>query len=109
MSRSVYSVRFIAAAALAGYVSCEVPDGYTAVIRDLDVMFFESSGPAGLQLLGTEGQVIWEVEAAGDADYAYPWRGRQVFNAGETIGLQSILARCDVTLSGYLLSGEGPG
>lgn len=104
---SVYSVRFLQEHGLTSTATYTVPDGFVAILRDLDSYIGTPAGTNGLYLEGDAGQAIWWSEATiGQSQYA-SWRGRQVLNAGETFSVRAdvgSLDAYDVTVSGYLLS-----
>ena len=100
---AVYSTRFLAWAADESPPAYTVPDGYVAVVRDLDVW---SGGGA---------MINWQLAVNEIAKFAAgqftieslaqtaQWRGRQVLNAGEFLVFSSDGA-LDGMISGYLLT-----
>jgi hypothetical protein len=107
MARPVYSTRFIQQHGLSGSASFAVPSGYVAVVRDVDTFIGTPVGANTLYFHGALGQAIWFTEGTiGQSQYA-SWRGRQVFEPGETFDVQAdvgVLDAYDVTVSGYLLA-----
>lgn len=107
MARPVYSIRFIEARGLDSTSSYTVPEGFVAVIRDLDAYCDATLGFADLFLHGAGGQAIaWHSWEATTQDQ-FQWRGRQVILAGETFDVEAdtgIGVAIDVTVSGYLLT-----
>lgn len=102
MTPPVYSSQLAAAQDFSGDLVVPVGAGVVVVVRDLDV-YFGGIGGANVKLLGSEGQVIdafsWEPLSSG----THQWRGRQVFNSGQTITLRTTVG-CDLSLSGYVLT-----
>lgn len=100
---NVYSTRFMGWAAETIPPLFEVPTGYVAVVRDIDVL---SHGGA---------LINWVVSINGVADFAAgqftilalnqtgEWRGRQVMNPGDQLVFQSD-GPTDGLISGYLLT-----
>jgi hypothetical protein len=100
---ALYSVRFFGIQGLNGVASYTVPAGYRAVVRDLDV-YCDNSGAGGTFFFkGPASQTIWHLSLAATATTDGQWRGRQVFNTGETF-LVDADTNSDVTVSGYLLT-----
>ena len=99
----VYSTRFINVAGFTGDAAFEVPSGYIAVVRDIDVVVFEPG--AGTVEAGLGGSsVFWGYTWSFVTVLGWEsWRGRQVLNAGEQLVLHSNAAM-DMMASGYLLS-----
>lgn len=99
---NVYSTRFVAWAASMLPPAFEVPAGYVAIVRDIDVW---SGGGA---------MINWQVEVIEGAKFAAgqftiesiaqtaQWRGRQVLEPGEFLEFQSD-GPTDGLISGYLL------
>lgn len=103
MAVPVYSTRFIQVRGLDGAVTYTCPDGYVAVVRDLDAYHGATGAESSVYLIGAGGQTLWENDnSVVDASYS-SWRGRQVFYEGESIQV-SANDSTDVTVSGYLLS-----
>jgi hypothetical protein len=102
----VYSTRFISAVGLTGTSSYTVPNGFVAIIRDLDA-YANPIGVVSLYLHGASGEALWwNSWDALVAAYA-SFRGRQVIFAGETFNVEAdvtLLDSVDVAVSGYLLS-----
>lgn len=103
MGLHVYSTRFMAWAAEEFPPTFEVPDGYVAIVRDVDVV---SGGGAminwvwGLNGIAKIGGGQFTIEALNQFQ---TWRGRQLANAGEFIYAQSD-GPTDGAISGYLLT-----
>jgi hypothetical protein len=103
MGLAVYSTRFLAWAADESPPPYEVPTGYVAIVRDIDIY---SGGGA---------MINWQVAVNGIAKFAAgqftilalaqtaQWRGRQVVRAGEFL-VVSADGAIDGMVSGYLLT-----
>lgn len=118
MAYPVYSHRFIAGTAelLPFAFAYTVPDGFVAIIRDVDgsaqnedpdsplILELNPTGAFGVGLC----PIQWEFEA-NQSQGPFSWRGRQVVNAGETFDFSGGGALslggfyCSVVISGYLL------
>lgn len=108
MPAPVYSLRIFAAGgvdAAAGLLGPLVPDAFNYVVRDIDVVERSGSLPAELLFTSQVGALLWVVErnAAGDPIVGQ-WRGRQVFQPGERVGVQAVSGSWDVAISGYQLT-----
>lgn len=105
MAAAVYSTRF-----LAGQISSTstltytVPDGYRAILRDLDV-----TGPVGEQVVlvnvTADAAIFFSaIQSSGTVGWL-SWRGRQVCEPGDEIQLYAEqTTSASATLSGYLLT-----
>jgi hypothetical protein len=101
-SRPIYSTRFLAIALGEEDGAYVVPDGYVAVVRDIDCW---SEGGA---------MINWRVSIDGDPAFAggqftiesldqfQTWRGRVVVSAGENIQTSTDGPR-GIVVGGYLL------
>lgn len=100
----VYSTRLVQAHNLSGDTTYTVPDGFLAIIRDVD-WFCAAPIDDGSQgyMYGPAGQSIDWFNVDMDTTVVHQWRGRQVLYEGETLTFHSDLA-ADVTASGYLLT-----
>lgn len=79
-----------------------VPAGYVAVLRDLDG-WINNVGGGSLTLQGALGQQIYAQEQVPATNgNVLMWRGRVVFEAGESITVVCVSA-VDYVLCGYLL------
>lgn len=98
-----YSTSFAALQGLSGDHALTVPSGEVWVIRDIDV-YADDFAPAEFYFIGASTQTIayWQSSGASTPS-TYQWRGRQVFEPGETIILRATNA-ADVTMSGYRLT-----
>lgn len=101
-SRDLYSSRLLAWQADTSPLAFEVPTGYVAIVRDLDV--YSGGGIITDWKLSVNGVATF---AAGEftiesLPQTAQWRGRQVLNAGELLVFQSDNST-DGLVSGYLL------
>lgn len=100
---AVYSTRFIAESGFTGSAAFEVPDGYRAVVRDIDAVCFTSEGPTIEAGIG-DSAVFWAFTyGVVLLVNAQSWRGRVVLNPGEQLVILTN-APLDFVASGYLLS-----
>jgi hypothetical protein len=105
MASAVYSTRFFVQEALVGNLGYTVPDGYRAVLRDVDGFIDAYSGLTALAIDGVGGATIAYWSVASGTFQTIQWRGRQVFNPGDIIGfLQTGADPVSVSASGYLLT-----
>lgn len=105
MAAAVYSTRFDAKQTFSGTSTLVVPDGFRAILRDLDVFFGEQALPAELRLNGDLGQGLYVVTNTIGTPSCAQWRGRQVVNPGESFSVTvSGGGNADYALSGYLLT-----
>lgn len=80
-----------------------MPEGKVAIIRDIDLIAVDS----GTNQISFRNQTTAEALAIFTTAVpltSIPWRGRQVFNAGETMGYYIVAGSWFLTGSGYLLS-----
>lgn len=102
----VYSTRFIGAQGATAPISYTVPNGYVAVVRDLDA-YSDTVASAEIFLRNAEGGAIYFFTWGVAQQQSVEWRGRQVYFAGETITVDisvGALDAIDVAVSGYLLT-----
>lgn len=102
----VYSVRFFSVSSDTTGVATDlytVPSGSVAIIRDIDLIAVD----------GGTNQISFRNQATSEALVIFtatgplvsiPWRGRQVFNPGETMGYFIVAGSWFLTGSGYLLT-----
>lgn len=108
MASTVYSTLFLAANTGSGLLNYIVPDGFVAVLRDVDV-YNNSVVLAELFLEDNEtGQTIWRVDNSAVIPTlsigSVQWKGRQVFNGGGGFVFTATAGVWDVRASGYLLT-----
>jgi hypothetical protein len=107
VSRAVYSTPFgfVPFATTPFTFHYTVPDGFVAVLRDIDV--YLSNTNSSQRGVGFEGRsaLFWAITLGGFASGSFQWRGRQVLDPGETI---DCIAPAGVQgsglVSGYLLT-----
>lgn len=101
----VYSTPFIQEHALSSSVTYTVPDGYVAIVRDVDVYIDGEIIATTYYLVddATDGTFAWTESPSEGNPGLYSWRGRQVFEPGTSFTFNSG-GTCDVRISGYLLS-----
>lgn len=106
MSRPLYSTLFFSAPGLAGLESYNVPAGYVAVIRDIDVYYVTGLAGADCQVQ-MQGGAVFAFFSFGPTDPSAvkSWRGRQVIPGLRTLEIITTGA-LDVSVSGYLLTVE---
>jgi hypothetical protein len=106
MSR-LYSARLLGGGATDS-LSAVVPAGYRWVVRDA-VLFFDGAGTnddATLYVLiagGGTGQLLYVQATASQVSLTH-WEGRQVLNAGDTLGFGASTLNWYVLVSGYQLT-----
>lgn len=109
MASPVFSQRFFQARNLSGGSNYTVPDGFRAVVRDIDVFDGSVTGDNVFQAISDAlGQTFafWRSPLTGgslNAGSWFGWRGRQVFFPDDTITFFAD-SGLDVTVSGYLLT-----
>jgi hypothetical protein len=103
----IYSVLFGHLEALPGGVDVfTVPPGHVYVLRDVDVYQDQPFGAAIVRMSANPPGTFWWAAGMPVTRYAgLPWRGRQVFEAGETLTIYADLPTTIFRLSGYDLSG----
>lgn len=106
MAAPVYSTRFIGTSGTeAATVSLVVPDGFVAIVRDIDSLIGGAGITAQVEIF-SELPLLRSAGMAG-ADTFAQWRGRQILVAGEAVELQvtsTAAAFWAVAVSGYLLT-----
>jgi hypothetical protein len=104
MARPIYSTRFFQISGLTGTHPYTVPAGFVAVVRDLDAFADPTISGSDLFFQGVATQTIWWNNFPVDQRSYGSFRGRQVFNPGETWFVTVDGDPVDVTVSGYLLT-----
>lgn len=108
MANQVYSLRIYAQGSLvpsSGVTGPLVPSGLVYVVRDMDIVRRSSGSTDELVVYAqTLGLLVNVVAGVLDAGQNYHWRGRQVYNEGEQVGVQSLVGTWDVAISGYQLT-----
>lgn len=106
MARAVYSTQFLAASTNDSQsFDYTVPDGYVAVVRDLQVRLDEQSSGACYVYITPSDATILQVTSGSEGGAQKQWSGGVVLNAGDVlVALFSTSAFASVVASGYLLS-----
>lgn len=104
MAQSVYSTRFILAPALEGLADYTVPDGFVAVIREVDASIGATVSAFEVSLVVPGPVTAWLVSQAGSDGASFQFTGRVVVLAGESFAVRTDGAALDVICCGYLLS-----
>lgn len=105
--QTVYSVRLYHGLGVSPgtIVAYTVPAGYRAILRDIDCYSSAGVSNSEIYIEGDLGQTIFHAEVAATTQDSPQWRGRQVFEPGETISINVGGASAwDITMSGYLLT-----
>lgn len=87
--------------------SATVPTGFVWVVRDIELA--TGGNPyqylGGISIFDDAGAVIFSVQAPWALGNSYyPWRGRQVLEAGDRLVLATIDTQWIARISGYVLS-----
>lgn len=101
---NVYSVNFIRAHEVSGIVAYTVPDGYTAIVRDVDLFCGNQLVAPTCYMTSATPDTWFYAEGASETSQWFGWRGRQVFGPGETFGCEVTDGNFDVSVNGYLLT-----
>jgi hypothetical protein len=106
MPSTVYSTQLLAVKASTVDATYTVPEGFRLVLRDIDGEIEGQIDSAGsLTLLGALGQQLAYWPCPEGPNVYLSWRGRQVFNPGQTFSLLiSGDTAFDAQASGYLLT-----
>lgn len=105
MARSVYSTRFsLSSVAVPGPSTLyTVPAGHIAVLKDVD--YYQTAGAASFLFIGEGTAALFPIALSTPAGVnSAQWRGRMVFQAGETIAQKNGGGTFSITLNGYLLT-----
>ncbi|MBA0087124.1 MAG: hypothetical protein HRJ53_19240 [Acidobacteria bacterium Pan2503] len=106
MSIPVYSTVFIALQGLLGNFDYTVPNGYVAVLRDVDI-YASNLGPLNtvVRIIDPNtGGTVWFHDYGATSSGWAQWSGRQVFPEGEVIRAHVDNDPADVRACGYLLT-----
>lgn len=103
--RPVYSVQIMALAPALPVNTVVVPDGSVLVIRDIDLREESGTTAATSYLQNAAGGIlaIW-ANSTENAERGFSWRGRQVFNPGESIVFHVVSGTWSIQMSGYELT-----
>jgi hypothetical protein len=101
----VYSTNFLDLHAAALGIGYEVPAGFKAIVRDIDV-FFTALAVINLNIIGPSGGTFAYFSYIPSGSAFQDWRGRQVFSPGDVIGVTGTIdaGSFDLRMSGYLLT-----
>jgi hypothetical protein len=106
----VYSTQFHQERNSTGWTYTNVGT-FVVVVRDIDAFFGGGIVGGAANFVGTEGQTFAYFPFTGLDSAVFSWRGRQVFNPGDTFGMTTSSGTglgpapgVDVMVSGYLLS-----
>lgn len=105
MARAVYSVQLMSLAPVLPSQTVVVPDNVKIIVRDVDV--YENSGNVNAELVvdSAAGGTLWAALWVTHPLYSgWQWRGRQVYNPGESIRVQSLVGSWSLQMSGYELT-----
>jgi hypothetical protein len=103
--RPVYSVQIMSVTPALPLNTVVVPDGSRIIVRDVDAIEVSGGGTGACQLLSASGGVLWVFQRGSTLNSAVgQWRGRQVFNPGQSITFQVVSGTWDVQISGYQLT-----
>lgn len=104
----VYSVLLVSEAGFTGTVSLAIPEGFTCIVRDIDVVAGISVGGLVYAYANDGAKFAANNFGTVTVDYTlWSWRGRQIIDAGDLLHITTDF-ECDVRASGYLLTGTGP-
>lgn len=104
----VYSQLLISNAGFTGTATFGVPDGYTCVVRDIDVVVGISTGLLVYAYAGDGAKFAANQFGVVSTDFTlWSWRGRQIVPGGDIVSITTT-GECDIRMSGYLLTGTGP-
>lgn len=105
MALPVYSTRFLYTANIVSAPSYTVPEGFVAVVRDLDASCPSPVTGYYVYLVNTTRSYIIAISTFPSDNNSAQWRGRQVIPAGESIALNgNPPTGATATVSGYLLT-----
>jgi hypothetical protein len=101
----VYSTRLLQEHELGALTTYTVPDGFIAIVRDIDV-FFTTLAAGAVQVENPAGGIFAYFAAPVGNSICIPWRGRQVLEPGDEIGVVASMdfGTADLMMSGYLLA-----
>ena len=104
MALSVYSSNLLEELGLNGSAGFPCPAGKVMVVRDIDCYALApATSNAHLRFVGNLGETLWLFQVDFGQQASGQWRGRQVFTAAQSFGIQTDSA-FDVKVSGYLLN-----
>lgn len=108
MARALYSLRIFSSGALtnaAGTVGPIVPAGLIYVLRDIDAFDSTNSAADELVVFSPVAGVLLNITGPQAAPLGvHSWRGRQVYDEGEQVGVHAFVGTWSITISGYQLT-----
>ena len=105
MARPVYSITIVDLAPALANNYVVVPDGVRIILRDVDA--YEESGTNGTVMSvqnAAGGNLVVFQRTAATPTGPWQWRGRQVYNPGESINFHVFSGTWSVMASGYELT-----
>lgn len=106
MARPVYSTSFFQFTVSDGVPFTEtVPDGYIAVVRDIQVVFLIPAGDGAQVIVSLNGLEIVQWYLPGDYFGSDSWQGRCVAPGPTTVEAELVGGgAAEISVSGYLLT-----
>lgn len=106
MARDVYTIRMFAHASLSATTAGPiVPDQFVYVVRDIDITRNDEVGAQQLIVQNPLGGALFLVNGpASVGTINQQWRGRQVYEPGEHIGIICTGGSWSICISGYQLT-----
>lgn len=104
MARPVYSIQIMSLAPALANNIVTVPDGARIIVRDLDAIELSGVTSSAVQFYNAAGGVLWASSRSASGIWQVAWRGRQVFNPGQSIRFQVVSGTWNVQISGYELT-----
>jgi len=103
--RAVYSVQLMALAPALPVNTVVVPDGSRLILRDVDATEQSGATDAVAYVANAASGVLWWLETTHQPiGTSFQWRGRQVFNPGESIVFHVLSGTWGIQMSGYQLT-----
>lgn len=102
---SIYSFQFLTAFESAGANDYTVPEGYTAVVRDISGYLGFTATPNRLWFSCFGCRFYYADNTLADLAESFHWEGRMVCPPGGTIEASVQQGAADYVVSGYLLEG----
>lgn len=104
-SRPVYSIQILSLAPALPVNTVVVPAGARIILRDVDAVEVSGTVDALLVVKNAAGGYLWAANRFdAPSNYNAQWRGRQVFNPGESIVVQVVSGTWEIQMSGYELA-----
>lgn len=103
--RPVYSIQIMSLAPALTINTEVVPTGSRIIVRDIDVVEVGGIANAVIVVRNAAAGLLWAVDrGAATGNFVAQWRGRQVFNPGDSIVVQVVSGTWDIQMSGYELT-----